>query len=274
MVYRKFYYVLIFRILLIAFTSLLLFFVAFRLPNISLLILISIAFGYQVFLLIRYLNSINRKLEDFFLIHLSGEVTSTSARKKAEDEFAPLYSYFDRINDKLEESRVENEIQNSYFKTIVDQTAVGLISFNPDGSVEFFNDAAKKIFNINVLRNLYKLDRIKDGFAKMLLDLRSNDQKLISFIVNGELVQLATKKVMFKTGERILHLVSFQDIQPELDEKELESWQKLIRVLTHEIMNSMTPIITLVTTIGRLYRDKESGGIKEPSEVQPSMIEK
>jgi two-component system, NtrC family, nitrogen regulation sensor histidine kinase NtrY len=274
MVYRKFYYVLIFRILLISLTSLLFFFLVFAFPNISLLILIGLGFGYQVYLLIRYLNGINKKLEDFFLIHLSGEVTSTSARKTEDDEFAPLYGYFDQINDKLEQSRLENEISNSYFKTIVDQTAVGLISFNPDGSVEFFNDAAKRIFGVNVLRNLHKLDRVREGFADMLMELRSNDQRLISFIVNGELVQLATKKVMFKTGERTLHLVSFQNIKPELDEKELESWQRLIRVLTHEIMNSMTPIITLVTTITRLYRNKESGQIKGPEEIAPPMIEK
>jgi signal transduction histidine kinase len=79
---------------------------------------------------------------------------------------------------------------------------------------------------------------------------------------------------MLKTADRTLHLVSFQNIQPELDEKELESWQKLIRVLTHEIMNSMTPINTLVTTITRIYRNKETGELKKPEELQTPMIEK
>ena len=265
---------MIVRILLIALTSLLFFLCVFRYPNPSILILTGTLFLLQIILLIRYINRINEKLEDFFLIYLSGEVmTSGSADRKA-DEFMPMYQYFDEVKKKLEKSRLENEIQNNYFKTIVDQTTVGLISFTPEGNVQFINEAAKRIFSIHVVRNLKKLDNIKEGFSELLLKMHSNEQKLMSVILNGELIQLAIKKVMFRTAEETLHLVSFQNIRPELDEKEMESWQKLIRVLTHEIMNSMTPIITLVTTITRLYRNKDSGEVRTPAEIQSPMIEK
>ena len=262
------------RILLIAVTSLCFFFFVFGYPNYSLLIILGVLFLAQIFLLLRYISRINRKLENFFLIYLSGEVMTSGTRNRKADEFGPMYRYFDEINSKLEKLRLENEVRNSYFKTIVDQTAVGLISFNPEGNVEFINEAARRIFGIHVLRNLKKLDNVKDGFAEMLLKMKSNEQKLVSIIINGEMIQLATKKVMLKTADRTLHLVSFQNIQPELDEKELESWQKLIRVLTHEIMNSMTPINTLVTTITRIYRNKETGELKKPEELQTPMIEK
>jgi two-component system nitrogen regulation sensor histidine kinase NtrY len=274
MVYRKFYYILTIRILLIAVTALAFFFFVFGYPNYSLLIILGILFLLQIFLLLRYIGRINRKLENFFLIYLSGEVMTSGTRNRKADEFGPMHEYFDQINRKLEKLRLENEVRNSYFKTIVDQTAVGLISFNPEGNVEFINEAARRIFGIHVLRNLQKLDNVKDGFAEMLLKMKSNEQKLVSIIINGEMIQLATKKVMLKAADRTLHLVSFQNIQPELDEKELESWQKLIRVLTHEIMNSMTPINTLVTTITRLYRNKDTGEIKKPGEILTPMIEK
>jgi two-component system nitrogen regulation sensor histidine kinase NtrY len=274
MVSKRFYYILILRILLIALTSLTFFFFVFRYPNFSILIILGALFILQLFMVIRYITRINKKLENFFLIYLSGEVMTSGARSKKDDEFGPMYRYFEEINRKLEKARIDNEIRNNYFKTIVDQTSVGLISFNPDANVEFINEAAKRIFGIHVLRNLKKLDNVKDGFAEMLIKMRSSEQKLVSIILNGEMVQLATKKVMFRAGDKTLHLVSFQNIQPELDEKELESWQKLIRVLTHEIMNSMTPIITLVTTITRLYRNKESGELKKPGEVLTPMIEK
>jgi two-component system nitrogen regulation sensor histidine kinase NtrY len=274
MVYRKFYYILTIRILLIAVTALAFFFFVFGYPNYSLLIILGILFLLQIFLLLRYIGRINRKLENFFLIYLSGEVMTSGTRNRKADEFGPMHEYFNQINRKLEKLRLENEVRNSYFKTIVDQTAVGLISFNPEGNVEFINEAARRIFGIHVLRNLQKLDNVKDGFAEMLLKMKSNEQKLVSIIINGEMIQLATKKVMLKAADRTLHLVSFQNIQPELDEKELESWQKLIRVLTHEIMNSMTPINTLVTTITRLYRNKDTGEIKKPGEILTPMIEK
>lgn len=274
MVYRRFYYILFIRIFLIALTSLVFCFLIFRYPNYSLLILLGLLFLLQIVLLTRYISRIHHKLENFFLIYLSGEIMTSGARGKKDDEFGPMYNYFDEVNRKLEKARVDLEIRNNYFKTIVDQTTVGLVSFTPEGNVEFINESAKRIFGIHVLRNLKKLDNVKDGFAEMLIKMRSSEQKLVSIILNGEMIQLSTKKVMLKAGDKTLHLVSFQNIQPELDEKELESWQKLIRVLTHEIMNSMTPIITLVTTITRLYRNKDTGEIKKPAEVVMPMIEK
>lgn len=274
MVSRRYFYNLTIRIVLLSLTSFLLCLTFFIYPNYSVIIILAILFLYQVVMLVRYLNLINKKLENFFLFYLSGDVTSSNVKRNQQDEFSPLYQYFDLINDKLEQARLKNEIQNNYFKTIVDETAVGLISFKADGSVELFNEAAKKMLGIQVLRNLRKLNNLKNGFSEMLISMKSNDRKLISLILEGELVQMATKKVMFKTMNEELHLVSFQNIKPELEEKEIESWQKLIRVLTHEIMNSMTPIVTLVGTIVKKLRRKETNTLIETKEVTPEIVEK
>jgi len=274
MVSKRYFQHLIIRLLLITLNAFLLSLSFFIYPNYSVIILLGALMTYQVVLLVRYLNAINKKLENFFLFYLSGEVTSSNVRRSKKDEFSPLYMYFDLINDKLEQARLKNELQNNYFKTIVDETAVGLISFKADGSVELFNEAAKKIFGIQVLRNLRKLNNIKDGFSEMLIDMASNDRKLISLIHEGELIQLATKKVKFKAMNEELHLVSFQNIKPELEEREIESWQKLIRVLTHEIMNSMTPILTLVGSITKKLRRKDLQEVVEPQEITSDVLQK
>jgi len=274
MVSKRYFYNLIIRLALISLTCFLLCLSFFIYPNYSVIIILGILFIYQVVVLARYLNAINNKLENFFLFYLSGEVTSTNIRRTKKDEFSSLYMYFDLINDKLEQARLKNEIQNNYFKTIVDETAVGLISFKTDGSVELFNEAAKKIFGIQVLRNLRKLNNVKDGFSEMLIEMESNDRKLISLIQDGELIQLATKKVKFKAMNEELHLVSFQNIKPELEEREIESWQRLIRVLTHEIMNSMTPIVTLVGTIVKKLRRKDKPELIDPQEVTSEIMQK
>jgi len=274
MVSKKFYYHLIFRVVLIAFSCFLLFLSIFYFPNISLIIIISGIFLYLVAELIRYMNKINRKLEDFFIAHLSGEVTSTFIKSKKEEEFIKLYHYFDELNTKLENARIENEISNTYFKTLVDHAAVGLIAFTADGKIEFFNDAARKIFGIHVLKNLSKLDQFKEGLSEHLLLLTSNQTELVTLIINGELIQLATRKVQFHTGEKAVHLVSLQNIKPELEQKEVESWQRLIRVLTHEIMNSISPITSLVASLTRIFREKETGQVKKPEEITTQAIEK
>lgn len=274
MVSKRYFLKLIIRLIFISLTCFLLCLSFFVYPNFSVIIVFATLFVAQVVLLVTYLNSINKKLENFFLFYLSGEVVSSNIKSSAKDEFSWLYMYFDLINDKLEQARLKNEIQNNYFKTIVDETAVGLISFKTDGSVELFNEAAKKIFGIQVLRNLKKLNNIKDGFSEMLIEMESNDRKLISLIQEGELIQLATKKVKFKAMNEELHLVSFQNIKPELEEREIESWQRLIRVLTHEIMNSMTPIVTLVGTIVKKLRNKETEKLIETKEVTPEIVQK
>ncbi|MBE0646255.1 MAG: GHKL domain-containing protein [Bacteroidales bacterium] len=274
MVSKRYFYNLIIRLTLISISCFLLCLSFFLYPNYSVIIVLGGLFVYQAIALARYLNTINKKLENFFLFYLSGEVTSTNVKRAQNDEFSSLYNYFELINDKLEQARLKNELQNNYFKTIVDETAVGLISFKTDGSVELFNEAAKKIFGIQVLRNLRKLNNIREGFSEMLIDMASNDRKLISIIQEGELIQLATKKVKFKAMSEELHLVSFQNIKPELEEREIESWQRLIRVLTHEIMNSMTPIVTLVGTIGKKLRHKDPPELIEPQDITTEILQK
>ena len=274
MVSRRFYLNISARIILMMVTCILFGLTVFRLPNPSILILLGLLIPLQAYLLIRYLNSINHKLEQFFIMHLSGDVTTSFSASGRKDEFEGLYNYFRRVNDKLETSRVESEIRNNYFKTIVDHTSTGLISFTMEGRVELFNDAARKIFRINVLRSLDKLDRFKDGFSDTLKAIKPGESQLINLIIDDDLIQLSTRKAIFRTGNLDLHLVSFQNIKSELEQQEIESWQKLIRVLTHEIMNSITPIITLVATLTRIFRHKDTGQIKAIGELTEHNLEK
>jgi nitrogen fixation/metabolism regulation signal transduction histidine kinase len=239
-----------------------------------LIVLIGLFLIFQTISLIRYINKINVIIENFFLAHLSGEAPASFAIKTRKDEFSKLYKYFAQVNKDIEKIRVNYEIQNNYFKTIVDQTTVGLISYTGDGVIEFINDAARKMFGIYVIRNLRKLDTYKEGFSQYIIALEQRKTELVSLVIHGELIQLSVKKTQFKTGERLLYLVSLQNIRAELDSKEMESWQKLIRVLTHEIMNSMTPITSLAKTISRIYRDQESGRIIQPKEVTIPDIDK
>lgn len=275
MVSRRYFINLVVRLLLISVSCFILCLSIFWYPNYSVIIVLAALFVGQIAALIAYLNRINKKLENFFLFYLSGDVASSNIRRSASDEFSPLYNYFDKVTDKLEQARLKNEIQNNYFKTIVDETAVGLISFKMDGSVDLFNEAAKQIFKIQVLRNLRKLNNLKEDFSQDLIDMKSNDRKLITLIIDGELIQLAIKKVKFKTLEEELHLVSFQNIKPELEEKEIESWQRLIRVLTHEINNSLTPILTLTGTIMKRFRKgKKEDPVVAPEEITSEVIER
>ncbi|MCK9422553.1 MAG: hypothetical protein M0Q38_08140, partial [Bacteroidales bacterium] len=204
------------RVVLISLTSLLFFFILLNFPNISLIVLIGLFLIFQTISLIRYINKINVIIENFFLAHLSGEAPASFAIKTRKDEFSKLYKYFAQVNKDIEKIRVNYEIQNNYFKTIVDQTTVGLISYTGDGVIEFINDAARKMFGIYVIRNLRKLDTYKEGFSQYIIALEQRKTELVSLVIHGELIQLSVKKTQFKTGERLLYLVSLQNIRAEL----------------------------------------------------------
>jgi signal transduction histidine kinase len=274
MVCRKFYVHVLARIMLILLNSLLLAWLVFRLPNISLVIIAACLAAWQSYLLVRYVNRVNVKIGNFFQAHLSGEVTSSFTRPKKSDEFSVMYDYFGQLNSRLEGIRVEHEVRNNYFRTIADQTSVGLISFTDDGEVDFINDAAKRIFKVFVVRNLSRFDTFRAGFSRYLADLEPEKTELVPVTVDDEVIQLSVKKINFRAGDRSLHLVSLQNIKAELDQKEIESWQRLIRVLTHEIMNSITPITSLVNTISRIYKDRETGTIMKPDDITAKDIEK
>ena len=220
MVSRRFYVNVLARVILLLFTSLLFFFIVFRLPNVSLIIITACILVIQAAEMIRYINNINTKLEDIFLAYLSGEATTSFSPSMKRNEFARMYHYFNQLNQNLEKLRLDSEIRNNYFKTIVDQTSVGLISFADDGRVEFMNDATKRMFKVHVVKNLSRLDAYKEGFGRFLLDIEAEKTELVSVTIDDEMVQLSVKKVDFKAGLKSLHLVSLQNIKAELDQKE------------------------------------------------------
>jgi two-component system, NtrC family, nitrogen regulation sensor histidine kinase NtrY len=274
MVCRTFYFHVVVRVVLIVLNCLVFSWFIFHLPNISLIIIAGAVLVFQTLALIGYLNKINTKLENIFMAHLSGEVTTSFSKSGRGGEFNKLYDYFNELNQKSESIRTDNEIRNNYFKTIVDQTSVGLISFTGDGHVEFVNDALRRIFKVFVVKNLKRFDTFKEGLSDFLLNLEPEKTELVSVVINDEMVQFSVKKVDFKAGSKNLHLVSLQNIKAELDQKEIESWQKLIRVLTHEIMNSITPITSVVNALSKMFKNRESGQVVRPEEINTQSIEK
>ena len=121
--------------------------------------------------------------------------------------------------------------------------------------MELVNTAAKRLL-AQCLRNL----RSEPGLGQSLLALRPGQKALLKPDAEGERVQLTVAATAFRLHEQEYTLVSLQNIHSELEEQELEAWQRLIRVLTHEIMNSITPITSLAATADGLLRQKPLSG--------------
>jgi nitrogen fixation/metabolism regulation signal transduction histidine kinase len=139
---------------------------------------------------------------------------------------------------------------------------IGLIAFQPDGHVELINTAAKRLLRVPRLKNIKSLESLSKTLVDTMLRLRSRENALVKVEDENELLHLALYATEFKLRGLKYSLLSIQNIHSELEEREMEAWQKLIRVLTHEIMNSITPIASLTSTISGLIKDAYGKKIK------------
>jgi len=272
MIYRKLYITVIIRVIGIVINSFVLALVWFSYRDILIIANLVVVLIIQTWLLIRKLNSLNYDLENFFKSVRNND-SSVKFKSKRKNDYPELYAQFDLVNRDIQKIKIENENQNQYFKVLVEHVGIGLLSFDKKGKVLLFNRAAKELFNKIHLFHISDLDRIQEGLAELIENLTPSEQKLFSIYRNHELIQLSLKATDLKMTDQNIKLVSFQNIKNELDEKELDSWQKLIRVLTHEIMNSISPVNSSISTLVDMYADKVSDGNVDINHMDNEMIE-
>jgi two-component system nitrogen regulation sensor histidine kinase NtrY len=118
------------------------------------------------------------------------------------------------------------------------------------------NSTAKRLLETDVFTHIKQLERIDKKLYQTLSSIKPSERRLVPINTERGEIQLSLKATSFRTNDNEVVILSVQDIKNELDEKEVESWMKLIRVLMHEIMNSITPITSLSESLSNIYSDK------------------
>jgi len=204
--------------------------------------------------LIYYVNKTNRTLSIFMnSLRYLDSVRIQKGKGRLFEELDLLYNEILGIIHRVE---LEKETDRQYFKSIIDHSGAGILSFDDSGNIETANSAFKKLLGIRRIDNIKSLSVIAPQLPDVMMTLKPGQHKLIRITVNTENVGLWLKMAELKLKDKKMKLVSVQNIQHELEEEELDAWQKLIRVLTHEIMNSVTPVNSLTNTIIRIFEDK------------------
>ncbi len=206
----------------------------------------------QIILLIYYVNKTNRDLL-LFLQSFEFQDDTLTFNKKKKLPFKQLYNEFNRIIDNFQKVKMEKEMEQQYFQYSIKHVDTGLISFDENGRVEVFNEAAKDLLQMEYVQHINAFDRVKNGLAQQFTELKPGKQDLVKLIKAHEILFLAIRAAEFKMQNKTIKLISLQNIKNELDEKEMDSWQKLIRVLTHEIINSVSPITLLSSTLVKMF---------------------
>ena len=206
-------------------------------------ILLFVALGFEIQLLIKFLDKTNQELSGFLNSIKYDDFSHTYTTKKTGTSQDQLYEEFNNVIKKFRQIRAEKEAQHQYLRTIVHHVAIGIITFDKSGEVQIINAAAKNLLNVDILKNINQLRDLNENLVASLFDLQTGGRDLIKIEKDGEEVQLSIYAI-------------------QLVQKEMDAWQNLIRVLTHEIMNSVTPISSLAATVETELEAQLKGGLE------------
>jgi nitrogen fixation/metabolism regulation signal transduction histidine kinase len=204
----------------------------------------------------RYVDRFNRDVKSFMISLLQKDFTTRYQASGRSRTFDQLYEVLNRISEAFRNLSKEKEVQFRYLEMLVEHLRVGILSLDDKGKIQLANEALKDLLQKKVL---FSLKSFPPQLADTLRDIRGNETRLVKLLVKNELMQLSIHASEFRLEEKYYKLISMQNIRSELDAREMEAWQKLIRVLTHEIMNSVSPVMSLSDSLHGLVIQREQG---------------
>lgn len=212
------------------------------------------------FHIINYPIKINNKITYFFNAVENEDSTLYFPEQIQNHATKELNKSLNRLNKLVQEVKLKNKEQEQFYSALLEKVATGILVINTRGNILHTNSEARKLLNHNTLTHIMQLRRINENLYNAFAKLQENERKLVQIKHDNDdsIIQLRLQSSSFSSINEYFMLVSIQDIRSELDTKEIDSWLKLIRVLTHEIMNSITPITSLSETIMNYYTNDKT----------------
>jgi two-component system nitrogen regulation sensor histidine kinase NtrY len=184
---------------------------------------------------------------------------------RAPIELKPLRKGFNEINTTFKEISRERETQYHYLQKVLELVDTGILSYEEEtGKIGWLNESFKKIFGIPYLKNIESLQKRDEVLYNDIMNLKPGDSKVVTIQRNRQLIKILLTVSVIRSDDKIYRLLAFQNISEALDETESKAWQKLLNVMTHEIMNSVAPISSLADTLKnrlKTYSTENSGEV-------------
>lgn len=231
----------------------------FTVGGISVLILI------QVFAIIKYVNKTNYSLVKFIDALKNEDYSVYFASNNKGDSFTKVYNDFNQIIKNFKKNKIDKEAQFEFFKQILEQVGLGILAikkevlFNADTGQEilFFNHAAGKILGQPQHKYWHRLSRQVPWLEIEVKKIAQGGKSLIEIENEVDEKQLFMEVIDFKLLNTSYLVITFQDIRSEIEQKEIDAWHNVIRILAHEMLNSFTPVSSLASTIKKMTEDND-----------------
>jgi two-component system, NtrC family, nitrogen regulation sensor histidine kinase NtrY len=169
-----------------------------------------------------------------------------------------LYNGMNRLNKYYQEIKLQNEYNERYYRTLIQHSATGLLVLNGSNQVELINDIACRYAGVPPeSTNPNILEHKNPVFFEAICQLQPGENHTYKQITGNTVQMLVFRAILLRRNEMSVKLISIQDIRQELESREIESYRKLISVLTHEIMNLLSPLTSVAGSLHSVYHPGE-----------------
>lgn len=209
----------------------------------------------QILGLVRYVEHHVDTLEQFFAAINYEDFTQHFVN---DDVDAELRGAFNRVLERFQDARAERDVQANYLEVVVRHVPVPLMAARPDGSLRLVNNPAKRLIGVGALRHLDELAQLGSDLPSQIKSIEPGEQRLLQAQIRDVPAELRVSVSEIRLGGETERLYSIENLSGELTARESSAWRNLIRVLTHEIMNTLTPVTSLAQTCGTMIDDPDS----------------
>ena len=229
----------------------------------------------QVWELAKYVTRSNNELAKFLQAVKQRDFSQRFNEHTTNSSLQQLHRAFNLINDTFKQLHIEKEAQFQYMQTILQLIDTGIMAVDEEtGEVEWANEALKKILSLPYIKSLSSLEPRYPMLYEAVQQLQPDEHRLLKLKLPNGTSQLLLSASSFTMQHRHLLLIAVKNVSATVDETETEAWQKLLRVMTHEIMNSVAPIASLADTLGRHLQQERERYVQEPDAVpDPELLE-
>jgi nitrogen fixation/metabolism regulation signal transduction histidine kinase len=219
------------------------------------LLLLSIILIYQFIEITRFVSKTNAELVRFFDAVRHADFSQRFELKEQGTGFDELGAIFADILKRIQKVRSSKESELRHIKAIIEHVPVPLLSIDNNGGVTLWNNSARRLFGTHAITKIEDLAQFDNEFPQKLQSMLAGERTLVNINIDDMEHRLIISATEIVTATHRETLLSLQDIQSELAVAQLQAWQDLVSVLTHEIMNSITPVASLAKTAVDLVQD-------------------
>lgn len=211
----------------------------------------------SLLLLIHHYKKFNQNI--LFLLNAldNGDYSFHFTESKMSAREKELNSMMNRIKEILTNARKEVIQNEKFLSLIIENVSTGIVIVSERGNVRTVNHSALQLLGLPVFTHLNQLSSINEDYPLLFHSIQAGEKGQISVINEREEVQVSLQVSQIKVKDELIKVITLNNIGNELEAKEMESWIRLIRVMTHEIMNSIAPITSLSETMLTLLNNPD-----------------